>query len=430
MWDGYKTMWLKMKKEFSRKIIVFILMVLGVLSYGQAGIKQVAILPLVDAKNDVNDGVKLLLRSKMTAAVLATSGYGACDRLDLSEILPEYEFQRTGFVDDDQIRQIGLMGGLSYLIIIEVANYDVANVVLSARIIDVSTVRLVNSSEEIVSISPDKMEQSCWSLITKLLNSLPETDNVKGALDSRVDIYKETAFGINMLMVYVDGGSFLMGCTSEQGYDCYDDEKNVHQVMLDGFYIGKFEVTQEQWEKVMGTSIYQQKRKAGEEYEWGIGADHPMYYVSWEEADAFCKKLSQWTGKKYRLPTEAQWEFAARGGIEQEGAKYSGSSSIDIVAWYAGNSDDSTHTVGTRRANLLGLHDMSGNVYEWCRDWYEENYSCAESHNPQGPSVGEDHVLRGGSWSEDARHCRVSNRYGDKPGYRDYDCGFRVVCEP
>jgi len=247
------------------------------------------------------------------------------------------------------------------------------------------------------------------------LTKIPEP--VKSSMPQN---YTETAFGINMKMVYVTGGSFTMGATSEQGSDAEDDEKPAHQVTLSGYYIGAFEVTQGQWEKVMGNNPSSFKK----------GDNYPVENISWEDAQSFCRELSRRTGKRYVLPTEAQWEYAARGGNRKEGAKYSGGDAIDAVAWYSANSGFLTHTVGTKRPNALGLYDMSGNVYEWCSDWYGSNYySDSPSTNPTGPSSGSYRVLRGGSWNL-ATYCRVPSRYNDDPDYRCDDYGFRVVCLP
>ncbi|MDE6439583.1 MAG: SUMF1/EgtB/PvdO family nonheme iron enzyme [Bacteroidales bacterium] len=243
--------------------------------------------------------------------------------------------------------------------------------------------------------------------------------------------YEETAFGMKLQMVAVEGGTFSMGATSEQGSDAYDFEKPVHSVTLDGFYIGAFEVTQAQWAAVMGTTIEQQREKAWGEYAplCGEGDKYPMYYVSWEEAQSFCEKLSQKTGKTYRLPTEAEWEYAARGGNKSDGTKYAGSNTIDDVAWF-GYYDETTHPVGQKKPNGLGIYDMSGNVWEWCQDWWDsEYYSSSPSVNPQGPSSGSGRVVRGGSWFNGAQGCRVSNRYICTPDYRSSNLGFRVVCE-
>lgn len=251
-----------------------------------------------------------------------------------------------------------------------------------------------------------------------------------GRGSTSMETFTETAFGINMRMVWVEGGEFVMGCTSEQGSDCDSDEKNVRRVTVDGFYIGMLEVTQSQWEKVMNTTIDQQKNKASASNTYGVGPDYPMYYVSWEEAMEFCRLLSQQTGKTYTLPTEAQWEYAARGGAKNEGTKYSGSHYLDNVAWYNGNSGNSTHVCGTKRANALGIYDMSGNVWEWCKDWYGDSYISYDVNNPQGASSGSARVLRGGSWISNASDCRVAYRNYYTPGYRYNYGGFRVVMIP
>lgn len=246
--------------------------------------------------------------------------------------------------------------------------------------------------------------------------------------------FTETVDGVSFDMVYVEGETFRMGATEEQGDDANENEMPVHDVTLSGYHIGKFEVTQGLWEKVMGTTIRQQRDKANSSWSlYGVGSDYPMYYVNWNEAQEFCTKLSEMTGHKYALPTEAQWEYAARGGVKSKGYKYSGSNTIGDVAWYGENSavDDNygTDPVGTKQPNELGLYDMSGNVWEWCSDWYGF-YSSESQSNPIGPSTGSGRVWRGGSWSNGARSCRVSSRDWDFPDYRFDNCGFRVVLLP
>ena len=240
---------------------------------------------------------------------------------------------------------------------------------------------------------------------------------------------EDAGCGLNMKMVYVEGGSFRMGATPEQGSDADSDESPVHTVRLDSYYIAECEVTQAQWEKIMGTTIYQQRDKANAQSMRGVGDNNPMYYVNWEEAQAFCRELSAMTGKTYLLPTEAQWEYAARGGNKSRGYKYSGSYAIDAVAWYDSNSGSATHWVKQKRANELGIYDMSGNVWEWCSDWYG-SYSYSEQSNPTGAGSGQYRVLRGGSWNRNAGNCRVSNRANDTPSDRGSSYGFRVVCLP
>ena len=221
-----------------------------------------------------------------------------------------------------------------------------------------------------------------------------------------------------MKMVYVEGGTFTMGATSEQSGEADSDESPTHSVTLDSYYIGECEVTQAQWQKIMGNNPSSFK-----------GDSRPVEQVSWEDAQNFCRELSAITGKTYLLPTEAQWEYAARGGKHSKGYKYSGSYAIDAVAWYDGNSGNATHPVKQKRANELGLYDMSGNVWEWCSDWYG-SYSSSSQNNPTGASSGQYRVLRGGSWNNNARNCRSSNRDNNTPSNRNNNNGFRVVCLP
>ena len=217
-------------------------------------------------------------------------------------------------------------------------------------------------------------------------------------------------------MVYVEGGTFTMGATMEQGYDAEDDEKPAHQVTLSSFYICKHEVTQEEWKAVMGSNQAYWK-----------GKRLPMESVSWDECQTFISKLNSITGKTYRLPTEAEWEYAARGGNKSIGYKYSGNDILKGVAWYQDNSGYRTHEVMVKAPNELGLYDMSGNVSEWCNDWYgSEYYAISPGNNPKGPTSGSDHIKRGGSWSHNDKDCRVSNRK-DFGNSRDKHIGFRLV---
>lgn len=217
-------------------------------------------------------------------------------------------------------------------------------------------------------------------------------------------------------MIYVEGGSFVMGCTSEQS-DCYDDERPAHRVTVDSYYIGETEVTQELWTAVMGSNPSRFK-----------GTQRPVENVSWHDCQEFITKLNRLTGKNFRLPTEAEWEYAARGGKKSKSYKYSGSNTKVTVAWYYGNSGGQTHDVKTKQANELGIYDMSGNVWEWCQDWCgSDYYANSPQANPTGPSSGSYRVLRGGSWNGSARSCRVANRRGYTPSSRYSYSGFRLI---
>ena len=224
-----------------------------------------------------------------------------------------------------------------------------------------------------------------------------------------------TIKGVRYEMVWVEGGTFRMGATSEQGSDAEINEEPVHSVTLSGYYIGKTEVTQALWWAVMGSKpIY-----------WK-GDDLPMENVSWDDCQEFIRKLNSLTGQHFRLPTEAEWEFACRGGNNSRGYKYSGSNYIDNVAWYDGNSGKKTHPVATKSANELGIYDMSGNVWEWCADWYGD-YSSGAPTNPKGPYDGSYRVFRGGNFCGSVGLCRSSARCSFSPGIRVNNIGLRLA---
>ena len=221
-------------------------------------------------------------------------------------------------------------------------------------------------------------------------------------------------------MVFVQGGTFTMGCTDEQGSDCNSDEKPAHQVTLSNYYIGKYEVTQGLWKKVMGNNP---SRFSG-------CADCPVEQVSWEDCQEFIKKLNSLTGKQFRLPTEAEWEYAAWGGNNSRGYKYSGSNDVGSVAWYVGNSGSKTHAVGTKQANELGIYDMSGNVLEWCSDWFDSDfYNSSPENNPTGAISGKYRRWeRGGCWLR-LRLLLPCVRFAaaTPPVLGYYDLGLRLV---
>ena len=267
-------------------------------------------------------------------------------------------------------------------------------------------------------------------------------DTPGDVLGSEFDIFESLSYDD---MVYVEGGAFLMGAqtssSSSANYDCdaFGYESPVHSVTLSSYYIGKYEVTQQLWEYVMnytGAAADGTILSAVASDPWlgdsnpsstyGKGDYYPAYYVSYEDiVNHFIPRLNKITGKTFRLPTEAEWEYAARGGNQSKGCKYSGSNTIDDVGWYSGNSL-STRQVGTKQANELGIYDMSGNVWEWCSDWYG-SYSSTSQTDPTGPTSGSYRVLRGGSWFNYAQICRVSYRGSFTPSYRYISNGFRLL---
>lgn len=387
-----------------------------------------------------------IVRGGMETAVANAPGYEGYDRAAFDVIMREQNFQRSGAVDDSQIRELGKMAGVQYVLVTEASTEDGYFYIL-AKLLDVETGRFMKSVEELCEATPLGIKDACAKIGTQLFGG---GTNSGGGIQTptRGQDFTETAFGLNMRMIYVEGGAFTMGCTSEQGGDCDDNESPAHRVTLSDYYIGKHEVTVAEFRKFVNATGYKTVAEtgktvswiylpydeewihepvSGEDFNWkyGIGGrfgmdvgfvteeNHPVLYVGWEDATAYCKWLSEMTGKKYVLPSEAQWEFAARGGNRGKHYKYSGSNSIDIVAWYRDNSEthdfvNNIHIVGQKEANELGIFDMSGNVGEWCQ---------------------ESNVVRGGSWADDASSCRVSNR-SDHEFCPTNTIGFRVVLVP
>jgi formylglycine-generating enzyme required for sulfatase activity len=274
------------------------------------------------------------------------------------------------------------------------------------------------TSRQTVTISEGQTASISGSLTSTTSASSTNALSSSGSSQSGNTLTIPVKNGINIEMVKVEAGSFNMGATPEMRslqYP-YDDEKPDHRVTLTkNYYIGKYEVTQALWQVVMGNNPSRFK-----------GDDLPVERVSWKRCQDFISKLNSLTGKRFRLPTEAEWEYAARGGNKSRGYRYSGSNTLDDVAWYGDNSGSKTHAVGTKQPNELGIYDMSGNVSEWCQDW-RGSYSSSPQTNPTGAVSGSYRVDRGGSWLYSAWFSRSSSRGGRTPGGRDGDLGLRLV---
>ena len=269
------------------------------------------------------------------------------------------------------------------------------------------------------------------------------------------DIFENKTYtvnGVSFEMIAVKGGTFSMGCTVEQVDDCIDNELPVRTIALSDYYLGKHEVTVGLFRAFINETNYVTdadkdgfasiwtgtvwERKSGVNWECdahgnvrNISEDnHPVLFVSWYDARAFCEWLRTKTGHYFRLPTEAEWEYAARGGNKSQNYKYSGSNIIDNVAWYKDNSENTTHPVGIKLPNELGIYDMSGNVAEWCFDWYDEYISDGQI-NLTGPANGSSRILRGGGWRFNTKGCRVSVRLYNIPADGNDSGGFRLACD-
>jgi len=215
-------------------------------------------------------------------------------------------------------------------------------------------------------------------------------------------------------VVLVQGGTFIMGSI--------EINQTPHSVTLSSYSIGKYEVTVGQYKKYCTAKDVTMPKAP----KWGWIDSHSMVMLNYNDAVAYCNWLGETYGGDWRLPTEAQWEFAARGGTKSKGYAFSGSDDIDEVAWFDDNAGSKTQTVGSKKPNELGIYDMTGNVWEWCLDWHD-HYSTAAKTNPKGPKSGKARMLRGGSWYSSAKDCRVASRGNMAPEYRDDTDGFRVV---
>jgi len=258
-------------------------------------------------------------------------------------------------------------------------------------------------------------------------NAVPQNEAPSPVKNEEVKIERKTfeANGVAFTMIKVYGGDFMMGATNEQSGSAESNESPVHQVTLDSYMIGETEVTQALWKSVMGKNPSH----------FTGNNQRPVESVSWSDCQTFLNKLNSMTGQSFRLPTEAEWEYAARGGMKSKGYKYSGSNNIYEVAWYNGNAwcngneydpDYGTHSVGIKRPNELEIYDMSGNVWEWCVDWFGY-YSSDPQSNPQGPSSGSEHIVRGGRWYGSEKSCRVSYRGVEVTSMRSPNIGFRLA---
>lgn len=302
---------------------------------------------------------------------------------------------------------------------IELIKYSADKEQYTLAVVDVKTNKKISSGKITLPRDEARILNKNKDLLQATLTAKPRADaaiTIKEPENNKTYILntppKSFTNKLGIEFVLVEGGTFSMGSN-----DGESDEKPVHTVTVSDFYIGRYEVTQREWKSVMGNNPSSFK-----------GDDLPVESVSWNDVQEFIKKLNELTGENYRLPTEAEWEYAARGGTNwQDNYIYSGSNNVGDAAWYSSNSSNTTHTVGTKQPNQLGIYDMSGNVWEWCSDWYG-NYNSTPQNNPAGATSGSYRVSRGGSWLSDASYCRVAYRNDDTPDFRSLYLGFRLAC--
>lgn len=396
-----------MRTKVKILLITALMMITGIVC---AQNKKVAIM-----ETKRNDGVTAIqgniVRGSMESAVSNAPGYEAYDRVAFDVIMEELNFQHSGAVNDSEIRELGQMAGVQYVLVTE-ASTGQGSFHVIAKLLDIETGNM-KTLDKLCKDTPSAIKAACDRLGVQLIGE--ESNNG----DFNSDAITISVRDVSFEMVKVEGGNFTMGCTFEQSGACESNETPNHLVVISkDYYIGKYEVTQGLWEAVMGNNPSNFK-----------DPEKPVESVTWNECQEFCTELSRLTGRNFRLPTEAEWEFAARGGRKTTSAKFSGSSSAANVAWYEANSNGQTHPVGKLQSNELGIYDMSGNVGEWCQDHYD-TYSSKTQVDPKGPSSGHYRVIRGGSCGITASYCRVTKRVQYSPNSRSKFYGLRVVLVP
>jgi formylglycine-generating enzyme required for sulfatase activity len=375
----------------------------------------------------LNTGAKdkqdAMVLAQILACDLANGGkYAVLPRTDsLDKVVEEQKRQRDGDADQERTKRLGKGRNAQYVLSGSVEKLGNLNT-FGVQILDIEkgTVLSGSTAEE----DYTNFAQG-YELMPKIAVRLSG-----GSEDS----------SLSANFVRVEGGTFQMGSTVN------DSEKPIHTVTVKSFSISKYQVTQKEWYEVMGTTVRQQRDMADKSYSMsGEGDNYPMYYVNWYEVVEYCNRRSikenltpayrgsgnnitcDWNANGYRLPTEAEWEFAAKGGTKEYiTTEYSGSNSVGAVAWYDGNSGRSTHPVGTKAANSLGIYDMSGNVWEWCWDWFG-GYSSGSQTDPRGAVSGASRVMRGGGWDDSAAYVRSASRGNSAPSSRNNGGGFRLV---
>ncbi|MDR0687976.1 MAG: SUMF1/EgtB/PvdO family nonheme iron enzyme [Prevotellaceae bacterium] len=398
-------------------------MMLGVAAQAQENqpklAKKVAVLEPTEASGNVTTMQKEIIRGALEEAITNMPGYEAFTRTNIDAIVNELNFQQSGMVDEDQRKRIGSMSGAEYICLSKLA-VEGDEFYITCSLVEVESGRISHTANELMPNMPrSAILEGCKRLAEKLIGAPAPV--VRANLPE---------------MVQITGGVFTMGC---QKGDCESDEKPAHTVSLDGFRLSQTEVTSGQYvtflndRNIRANGQYSGNKlldwlapDAPVEYADGMWRAKPGYescpmvYVTWYGAYEYCS----WAGG--RLPTEAEWEYAARGGSRGSGSKFAGGNVGDDVMWFAENSSMRVHSVAAKQPNELGLCDMSGNVREWCADWWADAYPQGEQANPAGAAAGAFRVLRGGAWNYDAPSCRITFRDYYSPSGSGNNFGFRL----
>ena len=368
-----------------KRVIHILIIILFLPLALQAQTKKIALLEPLGTDSTT---LKNIIREKLADAFREYGNCKAYVNTEIDQLMNEFNFQESGMVNEAQRKRLQQVSGAEFMCIIHITSEEDYSFVES-RLIELKSGTIVKTANQLMTNTPDsELEKGCIQLSNKLVNRVTRLDRVKatkgsGDRNRNGEIYNPD--GIEL--VYVAGAG-------RHGY------------VAKAYYIGRFEITQAQWKAVMGKNPSHFK-----------GDNLPVETVSWKDVQEFLSKLNKSTGRNYRLPTEAEWEFAARGGTTLSfclgDCEYSGSNEIDQVAWYKNNSGERTHPVGMKAPNELGIYDMTGNVWEWC----ENKYNLFKSYRR----------VRGGSWYREEEKCKVSLRAYESPAIRSNNMGFRVV---
>lgn len=372
--------------------------------------KTVAVLNLVNAGGVDNNEISILT-DRFTSALFNTNTFKVLERDKMNEILKAQDFNMSDNCNSTECAvQVGQLLGVEIMVAGKVGKFGQTYTV-DLRMMDIVTGELLKTGAENYKGDKEGLLDVIESMAYKLAGI-----SISEKAPSEISTLTKLANN----MVFIKGGIYEMGDIFGEGWP--QDRLPVHRVRINDFYISKYEITQKEWREVMGTN--------------------PSYFkdcdecavetVSWYDVIEFIKKLNTRTGKNYRLPSEAEWEYAARsGGLKDKSDETKKESDIDPIAWFDKNSAGRTHPVGMKQPNSIGLYDMKGNVWEWCQDWYNENYySQSSSDNPKGPITGTSRVLRGGSWDTfNTDFLSYLHRNSSNPGFRNSEIGFRIVIE-
>jgi formylglycine-generating enzyme required for sulfatase activity len=415
----YKKNFTKMKKL----IVLFVAVFCALCTYGQTPPKIT-----IYTTGDSDLSTKKIFGSKLVGAITRAGEFKATDHTaDYdAEVKKQKGFSHIVTVEDVFAVENNFGAQFFCLVTMSTSGDFIA---VAASLLNPETEDLSTTTVEVMRSLPemdktaDKLAKQIADIAAGRVKEQPKKRGIFGLFkkNQKENVEKQETVGpiddsLLFNMIYVQGGTFIMGCPDEPKA-CEKDEKPTHQVTLSDFYIGATEVTYAQWKAVMGS--YPAKKIEGN--------DQLPVCVSWLEVQDFIGKLNvNNTGRKYRLPTEAEWEYAARGGNTSQSYKYSGSNDVDEVAWYADNSGRKTHIVGGKQTNELGLYDMSGNVWEWCRDRYDK-YSDAEQSDPVITESGKNRVIRGGSWDAKREDIRAWRRASENPDKQTQNIGFRLA---